>query len=154
MIRQVNYIIYAVLILSIAGTALHFIKKIPSELIVEKEEGRFCGTDDRVSRNLSFAALDGKKLFLSKCASCHNVFRDGAGPALGGFEERGLWADQNKLHEWIKDPAAFMKKDIYTRKLKEKYRSMMTAFPDITKEEVNAIAQYINEDNSNRLPIP
>ena len=33
---------------------------------------------------------DGKLLFWSKCASCHNVFKDGTGPALAGFEERGL----------------------------------------------------------------
>ena len=35
----------------------------------------------------------GKTLFLSKCASCHNPFRDATGPALGGLEDRHKWAD-------------------------------------------------------------
>ncbi|MBK9959253.1 MAG: c-type cytochrome [Chitinophagaceae bacterium] len=42
-------------------------------------------------------AAAGKALFLGKCAACHNVFKDMTGPALGGLEERGKWADHNEL---------------------------------------------------------
>ena len=35
-----------------------------------------------------------------------------------------------------RNPADFMKKDSYTQKLKEKYGSMMTAFPDIPKKKL------------------
>ena len=119
MIRQVNYIIYAVLILCTAGAGLGLIKKISSVKIIAKEnETFFCGTNDQHAKNLSGIATKGKGLFLSKCASCHSVFKDMTGPALLGFEDRGLWSDQNKLYEWIKNPSAFMKADIYTRKLK------------------------------------
>jgi hypothetical protein len=65
------------------------------------------------------------------------------GPALKDFQNRGQWADRDKLHEWIKNPALFMKNDLHTKQLKVKYLTTMTAFPEITKEDVNAIADYI-----------
>lgn len=37
-----------------------------------------------------------------------------------------------------------MKSDPYTRGLKEMYGSMMTAFPDITNEEIDNIVAYLN----------
>ena len=85
----------------------------------------------------------GKTLFLQKCASCHHVFKEITGPALKDFQHRGQWANREKLHEWIKNPALFMINDIYTRQLKAKYITTMTPFPDISNEEVNAIADYI-----------
>jgi hypothetical protein len=51
-------------------------------------------------------------------------------------------------------PAGFIKKDFIHKRLKKKYGSIMTAFPEITKDEVATIVQYINESNGNRLPIP
>ena len=56
----------------------------------------------------------GKALFLGKCAACHNVFKDMTGPALGGMEERGKWADHNELLKWINNPAGYMAADAYT----------------------------------------
>jgi cytochrome c2 len=85
----------------------------------------------------------GKNLFLQKCASCHHISKDMTGPALKDFQHRGQWADREKLHEWIKNPALFMKNDLHTQQLKVKYITTMSAFPDISKEEVNAIADFI-----------
>lgn len=100
------------------------------------------------------SASDGKRLFLGKCAACHHVFKEGTGPALSGFEERGSWSDREKLYEWIRNPLAFMKKDPYTKNLKVKYGSVMTAFPDLTNAEVDAIVEYINQSGKSRiLPI-
>ena len=92
-------------------------------------------------------AQDGKALFSSKCATCHNVFKKGTGPALGGFQEKenGKWADIGQLTAWIKNPSAFMAKDPYTAGLKAEFGSVMQASPDIKEEEVTAIASYINE---------
>ncbi|HLF47351.1 MAG TPA: c-type cytochrome [Chitinophagaceae bacterium] len=92
-------------------------------------------------------AQDGKVLFSSKCATCHNVFKKGTGPALGGFQERdnGKWSDIKELTAWIKNPAAYIAKDTYTASLKAEYGSLMQASPDITEAEVTAIAAYINE---------
>jgi mono/diheme cytochrome c family protein len=143
---QVNYIIYAVLILSAAGGASLLIKNIPFANVVNNEDA-FCGTKDQDSYNLSEGATKGKGLFQSKCASCHSIFKDMTGPALTGFEERGLWADRNKLYQWIKNPVSFIRKEPYVQELKKKYGSVMTAFPDITNEDIDAIAMYINESS-------
>ncbi len=89
----------------------------------------------------------GKTLYMSKCASCHNVFKKSTGPALGGFQEKenGKWADIKELTAWIKNPAAYMANDPYTTALKNEYGSLMLGFTDIKEEEVLSIAAYIND---------
>ncbi len=96
------------------------------------------------SSSLSAKAQAGKTLFMSKCASCHSLKQSIVGPALAGFEERGPWADRKKLYEWIRDPVAFMKKDSYTQGLQKQYRSLMTGFPNLADEEIDAICEFIN----------
>lgn len=94
---------------------------------------------------VNVSAQDGKALFLSKCASCHNPLKDGTGPALGGLEERHKWADHKELKAWINNPSAYMAKDPYTKGLKAKFKSDMTPFPEITEKDVDAIVSYINK---------
>ena len=90
-------------------------------------------------------AAAGKAVFMSKCASCHNVLKKATGPALAGLEERHKWADHKELLAWINNPAAYMAKDPYTQGLKAEYGSMMTAFPDVTLQDVSNMVAYINE---------
>ena len=90
-------------------------------------------------------AAAGKTIFMSKCASCHNVLKKGTGPALAGLEERHKWADHKELLAWINNPAAYMAKDSYTQGLKAEYGSMMTAFADVTLQDVDNIVAYVNE---------
>lgn len=87
---------------------------------------------------------------MSRCASCHSLFKDGTGPGLLDFQERGQWADRTQLYEWVKNPLAFMKKDPYTRELKKQYGTMMTGFPDITRDEVDAIADFLIQSGAQR----
>lgn len=48
-----------------------------------------------------------------------------------------------------------MKKDSYARSLKEKFGTMMTAFPDIQNEEIDAIVEYIRHETQVRSrPMP
>ena len=93
---------------------------------------------------LSVSAQDGKTLYNSKCASCHQVLKDGTGPALAGLEDRGKWADHNELLKWVNNPADYMSNDPYTQGLKVKYTSMMSGFPDLTIKDIDAIVTYIN----------
>ncbi|MEP7373542.1 MAG: c-type cytochrome [Chitinophagaceae bacterium] len=93
---------------------------------------------------LKGAAYKGKMMFMQKCAACHNPFKDGTGPSILGFEQRGTWGDRQNLYAWIRNPAEFMKRDPYTRALKEKFGSMMTGFPDITDEEIDNIVAFLN----------
>lgn len=103
---------------------------------------------------ISVSAQDGKALFMSKCAACHNIYKKGTGPALMGLEERHKWADHNELLAWIKNPAKYMEGDAYTQGLKAEYGSLMLGFPDITLPEVDAIVKYINDDVANKAKGP
>lgn len=98
-------------------------------------------------------AAAGKAVFMSKCASCHNVLKKATGPALAGLEERHKWADHKELLAWINNPAAYMAKDPYTQGLKAEYGSMMTAFPDVTLQDVGNVVAYIN-DAAKPAPAP
>jgi cytochrome c551/c552 len=94
---------------------------------------------------LNSSAQDGKALFLSKCASCHNVLKDMTGPALKDLESRHKWADHKELLKWINDPGVYMANDPYTQGLKAKYGSVMASSPDLKLADVSAIVSYINQ---------
>jgi len=95
----------------------------------------------------------GKALFMSQCASCHQVKNKGTGPALAGLEERHKWADHNELLKWINNPAAYIATDPYTQGLLAEYKSMMTAFPNITLAQVDDIVAYINDAAQEKAPV-
>lgn len=88
----------------------------------------------------------GKALFKANCAACHNknMKSDMTGPALGGVQER--WENEKLLYQFIRNPQAVIKSgDTYAVSLYEKYhKTEMTAFPDLTDEEIEAILEYIN----------
>ncbi len=92
----------------------------------------------------NISAQDGKTLFQSNCGTCHSLYKKGAGPALAGFESRGPWADRQKLYDWVHNPAAFIATDPYTQGLLAEYKSMMLAFPGLTNEQIDQIADWIN----------
>lgn len=93
---------------------------------------------------LNSSAQDGKALFNSKCASCHQIFKPSTGPALMNLEERHKWADHKEILKWASNPAAYMANDPYTQGLKAQYGSMMTS-QDLTLKDVDAIVSYINQ---------
>lgn len=141
--KQVIYIVYAHLMIATLAGAGFLVKNIPLTTTVENNKA-LCGTETlSTNKSLSDKAQKGKILFQSNCAACHNLFKEVTGPSLVGFQDRGPWSDRAKLYEWIKNPATFMKKDSYAKTLKERYGSMMTAFPNLTNEEIDNIAEYI-----------
>jgi cytochrome c551/c552 len=90
-------------------------------------------------------AQDGKALYQTNCASCHALNKKLTGPALAGIEDRGPWADRKKLYAWIRNPSAFAKTDAYSANLLKEYSpTVMTAFPQLTDAEIDAIVTYIN----------
>jgi mono/diheme cytochrome c family protein len=90
------------------------------------------------------SAQDGKTLFNTNCASCHQVHKNSTGPALAGVEDR--WPDKAKLHAWIRNSAAFLKTgDKYANDLYNQYnKTAMNLFPNLKDEEIDAIIKYIN----------
>ncbi|ANE51906.1 c-type cytochrome [Flavisolibacter tropicus] len=92
---------------------------------------------------ISLNAQEGKQLFQSHCQTCHSLDKNLTGPALRGFLERGPWADKANLYAWIHNPAGFMAKDPYTQGLKQQFGVIMQAFPDLTTQQIDAIADYV-----------
>ena len=84
---------------------------------------------------------EGKKLFKSLCASCHKLDKKLVGPALGGVEER---RENDWLIAWIRNNAelrASGDKDAIA--IFEEYNgSNMTAFPQLTDQNINDILYY------------
>lgn len=92
----------------------------------------------------SVNAQNGEQLFKQNCASCHAIDKDVTGPALGGVLNRGPWAEDKKnLYEWVHNPPGFMAKNAYTQGLKSKFGVMMTPFPQLKNEEIDAIINYV-----------
>ena len=94
--------------------------------------------------HISAIAQNGEQLFKQNCASCHAIDKDVTGPALGGVLNRGPWAEDKKnLYQWVHNPPGFMAKDPYTQGLKSKYQVMMTGFPQLKENEIDAIINYV-----------
>jgi cytochrome c2 len=103
---------------------------------------------------INVSAQDGKQLFNSKCAACHQVFKDATGPALMDLESRHTWSDHNEILKWAHNPTAYMASDPYTTGLKAKFGSVMQAFPDLTIKDVDAIVGYINQSVADKNKAP
>lgn len=83
----------------------------------------------------------GKKLFDSKCSSCHALNKKLIGPALGGIGQR-------RTAEWLR---AYIRNNNEVRNsgdsiamaVYEEYNKIpMTTFPDLTDKEIDAIVYY------------
>ncbi len=97
-------------------------------------------------------AQDGRALFQTNCASCHNLYKNLTGPALIGFQNRGPWADRKQLYAWVHNPVAYMAKDPYTKGLKAQMGSIMQAFPTLPEKDIDAIADYIAKAPATATP--
>jgi cytochrome c2 len=89
----------------------------------------------------------GMQLFKNNCGSCHakNMKAKMTGPALKDVEKR--WNNNREnLRAWIRNSQAYLATgDMYTNAMYQEYGgSVMTAFPNLTDEEIDAILDYIN----------
>jgi mono/diheme cytochrome c family protein len=90
----------------------------------------------------------GKNSFKNNCASCHNKNMKDAltGPALGGFEANWAGYPKEELYEWIRNSQAMIKRG-HPRavELWNQYKpTVMTAFPNLTDDEIESILLYID----------
>ena len=88
----------------------------------------------------------GKDLFKSYCAACHakDMRSAATGPALGGSQAR--WGDDVALYAWIRNSQALIA-DGHPRatELWNQYKpTVMTAFPNLTDDEIGSIMAYVN----------
>ena len=91
----------------------------------------------------AIAAPDGKALFMSNCASCHNPLKDATGPALQGADQRNT---KEWIYTWVHNPAAVIAGgDKHANELKAKFGAMMTSFPQLSHDEIDAILKYVDD---------
>jgi cytochrome c2 len=140
---QRKYIVYAVLLLLVIAGAYFAFKKFSQTKVVEDSSSKIIDYYGPVDSLAGFQQ-NGKMLFMSKCASCHNIFRDGTGPALLGVAQRGPWMDSLKLYQYIRKPESFGKSD-YIDSLRKMYGSNQMAFPELSKIEIRSILEFINK---------
>lgn len=88
----------------------------------------------------------GKNLFKDYCAACHNkdMRSNATGPALGTSQEE--WSDDAALYAWIRNSQAMIQSGHPKAvELWNTYKPVvMTAFPDLTDDEIGSIIAYIN----------
>ena len=131
----------AVLVL-IVGAAIYFgIKNFSQGKDSENTSTNI--DNDKPVDSLTRIQLDGKMIFMGKCASCHAIFRNTTGPALFGATERGPWKDSIKLYKYIRNPESFGKSK-YIDSLRQIYGFNHMGFPNLTGDEIRAIFRYIN----------
>jgi len=92
--------------------------------------------------NTSFAQ-DGKALFNSNCASCHNPVKVITGPALKGVSERV--PDKKLLHEWIHNNQKVLATgNKYFNDLFVQFnKTPMSTFPGLSDADIDAIIKYV-----------
>ena len=91
----------------------------------------------------SLYAQDGKALFQSNCAQCHNPFKVVTGPALKGVTER--IPDKKLLHDWIHNNQKVLASGnpYFTGLFNQFNKTPMNTFPNLTDVEIDAILKYV-----------
>ena len=93
---------------------------------------------------LAAPAQDGKSLFQTNCAQCHNPIKVLTGPALKGVTDRVT--DRKLLHDWIHNNTKVLASgNVYFTNLFNQYgRAPMNTFPGLTDQQIDAILNYVN----------
>lgn len=131
------------------GHAAHGVTKIaniPTDTI-ERPHTRIDSAYEENRRMWS----EGKSLFKSNCASCHNPKVAQTGPALMGvtarWEEAGMYQGHSGkywLHEWIRDWGTVVKTGYpYAVKMENYSPSYMNRFPNLSDHDIDMILHYV-----------
>lgn len=90
-------------------------------------------------------ADEGKTIFISRCAACHNVNKQLTGPALAGLSER-------RSIDWIinfvrSSQAMVVKGDTAAVSLFNKYnKTAMPDHTDLSETDIKSIVEYIKKE--------
>ena len=89
---------------------------------------------------------EGQNLFQANCQTCHSLDKNLTGPALRDVEMRGPWSDRKNLLKWVKNPAAMVSTNPYTKELFQQYNGqIMPTFPQLSDKQIELIFDYIKE---------
>ncbi len=96
----------------------------------------------------------GKTTFRNYCASCHSkdMVTKSTGPALAGAQER--WGDYplEDLYGWIRNSAKMINVVKHPRAIavwEENNKAVMTAFPNLTDDDIASLLLYIDYQVAN-----
>jgi cytochrome c551/c552 len=88
----------------------------------------------------------GDALFKSKCASCHQPHKNSTGPKL--FQVRQKWTDggakEGSIYQWVNNWQTAAASDPYAQTVSTWSPSAMSAFPDLKKEDIDAIMDWVD----------
>ena len=88
----------------------------------------------------------GEGLFKAKCATCHQIFKDGTGPKL--FEVRNKWSDggaaEGSIIQWVNNYEAAAAADPYAASVMAWSGTNMNKFPELTADEINSIFDWVD----------
>jgi mono/diheme cytochrome c family protein len=93
---------------------------------------------------------EGKTIFMTRCAACHNINKQMTGPALAGIDER-------RSIDWIinfvhSSQAMIKKGDKDAVALFEKFNKVpMPDHPDLTGDNIKSIVEYIRSQSAGTI---
>ena len=95
----------------------------------------------------SFQAVgQGEALFKSKCATCHQPLKNSTGPKL--YQVRDKWASggakEGSIYTWVNNWQTAAASDPYAAEVSKWSPTAMSAFPDLKKEEIDAIFDWVD----------
>lgn len=97
-----------------------------------------------VATTTSSWSADGEKLFKTNCAACHKPLDKLIGPKLQGVRQK--WEDggalEGSVYQWVHDWQVAAAKDPYAKVVENSTPSIMSKFPTLTKEDIDAIFDY------------
>ncbi len=102
---------------------------------------------------LSAQAPDGKTLFKQNCASCHTATeKNSTGPGLKGVLDRIPGGDWK--YDWVHNSQKMIAAgDGYAvAKFQEYNKTLMTPFPQLTNEQIDAILDYAHKGDGPKGP--
>ena len=157
--KEVNYVLQGFLLTLVVLGALKFSDLLLS-ILPEKSTGSeigMCG-NAAFSTNSSSAYIykgsgpDGRAIFQDNCASCHSVFKDLTGPALGGVTQR--LPDRKLVYKWVRNPAAVLTSgNVYFNTLKKRFGDVqMTSFESLSDAEIDAVIEYLEAISKVGMP--
>jgi cytochrome c2 len=146
--KEVYYVWQGALLLVVVLIGMWFVQVLANIKVTESREmaDANCGTvSTGAPVKLTGNSWKGKELFENNCATCHHVWKDMTGPALGGIEDRVR--DKKRLYAWIRNSPAVLKSgDTYFTGLYSKWnQTPMNVFPNLRDEEIDNILSYIRQ---------
>lgn len=88
----------------------------------------------------------GKKIFDSKCATCHKIGQHSTGPNLAGVRYRWERGGESKemLYTFVRDWSLAYEQSDYARGIASWSPTVPTRFPELTNCDIESVFQYID----------